>query len=62
MSIHRVSDKEDNRIVFGQNARILFLQQVLFDEHYPQLMAADFGSAIKCQVDVILGVVPLLLN
>jgi hypothetical protein len=62
MSINRVSYKEDNRTFFGQNARILFLQQVIFDEHYPQLMAADFGSAVKCQVDVFLGVVPLFLN
>jgi hypothetical protein len=60
--MNRVSHKEDNRTVFGQNARILFLQKVIFDEHYPQLMAADFGSAVKCQVDVILGVVSLLLN
>jgi hypothetical protein len=58
MSINRVSHKEDNRTVFVQNARILVLQQVTFDEHSPQLMSAYLGSAVKCQVDVNLGVVP----
>jgi hypothetical protein len=58
MSITRLSHKEDNRAVFAQNTRILVHQQVKFEAHYPQIMTADFGSAVKCQVDVNLGVVP----